>query len=60
MMFFDTAISSSDIINMAVNTMNKIGKNLFQSCNDEDNDNEEKELDQIDTSKKNNNEIQTN
>ena len=60
MMFFDTAISSSDIINMAVNTMNKIGKNLFQSCNDEDNDNEEKELDQIDTSKKNNTEIQTN
>ena len=59
MMFFDTAISSSDIIDMAVGTMNKIGNNLFQSSNDDD-DNEEKEINQIDTSKKNNNEIQTN
>jgi len=49
MMFFENAISSPDIIDMAVNTMNKIGRNLFQS-----EEYEEKEKDEIDTSKKNN------
>ena len=51
MMFFENAISSPDIIDMAVNTMNKIGRNLFQS---EEYEEKEKEKDEIDTSKKNN------
>ena len=54
MMFFENAISSPDIIDMAVNTMNKIGTNLFQS-----EEYEEEKKDEIDTSKKNN-EIKTN